>query len=99
MGGKASKVVSVLPIDSFNTIRQNKNSNTAVTVSNNIKAGYLYLVLPPDTSLNNFEKFGGKLVVYLYNKKNESLDSVCIDNTVGIHVLSSRQNNNTCIIS
>lgn len=95
-----SKVISVLPIESFNNIRQNKSGETAVMVQNNIRNGYLYLVLPPDTSLNNFEKFGSQLVVYLYNKKNESLDSICIDNTAGIHVLSSRQDdNNKCVIS
>lgn len=94
-----SKVISVLPIESFNTIRQNKSGETAAMVSKNIKDGYLYLVLPPDTSLNNFEKFGGKLIVYLKNNKNESLDTVCIDNTAGIHVLSSRKDDNKCIIS
>jgi hypothetical protein len=91
MGGKTSKYISVLPAESFQTIIQDKSSKTASTVRDNIQAGYLYLVLPPKTSLNNFEKFGGKLIVHLQIEGEPKLDSVCIDNTVGIHVIGLKQ--------
>lgn len=59
------------------------------TINTNIKNGYLYLVLPKDTVMNNYEKLGYHLYIYLQvDGKNEV---VCIDNTPGVHVLKIRE--------
>ena len=95
MGGYGSKCISVLPTATFAQIMHDKKSQTAALVRTNIHAGYLYLVLPPNTTLNNFEKFGYKLILHLAkNDKDLKLESVCIDNSPGIHIIKEAKKEN-----
>lgn len=90
MGGYGSKCISVLPQSTFNQITHDKKSPAATMISEKIHAGYLFLVLPPNTTLNNFERFGYRLILHLAQENQADLDSVMIDNSPGIHVIKQR---------
>lgn len=90
MGGSGSKCISILPQSIFHQIMHDKKSKTAAIIREKIHSGYLYLVLPPNTSLNNFERFGYKLILHLLKNPESKIESLCIDNTPGIHVIKQR---------